>query len=1588
MKKAKTTNRGGGRRGQTLPRRKPGRTGRGSRTQRGQKMERRRSERASASPPTQKARGSPQASSASTCLPLRSCSSCFRVILLGVFDRPVVALPPLFGAVHDSLGVDSETESGRKERNEDAQKAGEECVREDETRSLEEPGAGRDAETKTQRRAAPLFTDADGDLVLVRRPVAGVRERNTLQEKAKKAGGFSTAAEEKKTEKDDERLAVADTEGAKQRSLSPSPRQTQTGGEEGEETRATRGERGESEEKEERGERCGVARKEAETTPAIEGSKHDTRLFSRSSLSSPSSPTTSSSPPSASLALVSSRPSGSPRVSCAYPQLVAKPFAVCQCASPTAVSLVGRQLWTGGLLLVNVLLDLLLSGVASACPSVLALPASDGAARLSEAQARRRLATGEETSRSSPLSVPLRLHADASVSTLQSKNAEARRHSPARQGAPGKRRLSSREEEEDSQRERGKGEKKDGEERQERQEKKEREEAKGDDLVDRGRSLTILELGCGVGLLGGALPSVLEAVDHLCCASKQRQPFTEDTERAPASSRSPSSPVSESRSPSSGPASGFASPPQPLCSPVSVAPSRSCSLCAVSPARCRRETPTGNEERGEEERSPENQDRQRGLDTVNLLLTDADEGALAFAAATVCLNGGKLSNAASTNEGASGEEDDSGKRGEGRGDQGEREQEREEGREDEDVKRGVGKADEERGFREPSLPLWQSSHGVERYSEGRQKFTLSASSTNRGGGAQQVHGKLFSRPRFRGVPTFSFGASERNRRVNVTVRKLVWGSGHDSAAFSERQKERPTVTRKRKKGNASCSSTDVAARRQGSLTSLTELKEDMYTNASRRLQARRQKPADNQDETAAGEDLRVRKTEERFSEIAFAEKGKLLILAADALYDYKSCDGFAVEVASLLWKHRRVRRGPILRSCSGASCGHFPYHFVESPYRSSPSRGSYGSRSHSAFLSSREQPSGAEKRVTKLAAGDQPPGETRAKNINSFQQVRCFLCHTRRVGISCPTSTVPVDVFAEYFRERFVRNVVIAGEVREGQVDEGDEKGDAAGEREERGRCRRKEEETACDTKGGDFRGDIEMRRRGKSPEGGGSDRDETVEGERDAGSASDTSENSRSKIRKQRAITDTNPSSEPEEQSPLRKRMEPVRLTGKLARCRRSDGSTQNLIAEAEVELGPPPWFDLVLHERPPIRIVPLTSVLLPRGDDVSTCALQPRSQTNLSTALESCCCRSLSRKRSKGGGPKNEPAQGAAERQSGQQTGKSKGEKSEEEYGWRVSQHEKEENRRGAEMRSRTVSTNLTSTETEGTFQKRSHCYLGRMARGHRETAVDGAQRVDSFVPGAARTRSASVETQLDMTRDGDRKKVDGTIGRNVSSDLGQFLHANELTLPQIDKALLSILPHRLKELLDSQWRRITNVSVSVANTEGHRKEECCSNNHVNHCSTSMERIAQHSVLARVFDKDEDTTSDSSLFREEVNCSENTHDTEHSKVTRHVKTSFDESRGLLQFSHIDRKSADATGVVSSFLGTKEDFGESPRAFSTSSVLGQSNRLQRSPDSGMPPATWRSARWLSEALKMAEVWELRLCEDKRRKGGQSYSVK
>lgn len=32
---------------------------------------------------------------------------------------------------------------------------------------------------------------------------------------------------------------------------------------------------------------------------------------------------------------------------------------------------------------------------------------------------------------------------------------------------------------------------------------------------------------------------------------------------------------------------------------------------------------------------------------------------------------------------------------------------------------------------------------------------------------------------------------------------------------------------------------------------------------------------------------------------------------------------------------------------------------------------------------------------------------------------RCFVAHSRRLGIVCPTSSVPVDVFAEDFLERF-----------------------------------------------------------------------------------------------------------------------------------------------------------------------------------------------------------------------------------------------------------------------------------------------------------------------------------------------------------------------------------------------------------------------------------------------------------------------------------------------------------------------------------------------------------------------------------------
>nr|CEL65742.1 TPA: hypothetical protein BN1204_015770 [Neospora caninum Liverpool] len=1569
--------------------------------------------------------------------PFLSCPGCLRVILLGVFDQPVVAMPPSVEDRSRSSASAFAREGGAEERGR-AQRTTEECRREDEKRGEGEAGKGPETEDSCSKPALPLF-DADGDLLLIRKTASGECRRNQAERKRNVRAKF--------TEKNAE-STVQERETARQCSLSACTGEGETG-REGQEPRAARGEAGENateESEREEGdheerkaefrqdrdeaENCyGEERQESDRQvltnvediatlscgrPGTQRPRCEMEFLSRPAFLSPSSPSASPSRPSASFPAC--RPPSMSRsiFSPCSPQLISQPFAVCHCASPTTVAVAGRQLWSGGLLLVNFLFEFLLSLVSSSSSGLaLAVRASEPSERLPR--------RAEATLPSLPASqVP---PAPEPVSVLSKKRVQRRHAQKATEGETDAGNPSGRKVGEDRGRDRETEEGKEGD-----------EGGEGEDPVERRISLTVLELGCGVGLLGGGLPSLLEAVDCLSFAGKHRQTFRENTDGdkrrldcAPFSSPFVSSSLPSSRPPahfssgtsgaplflrppcssaawsSSLPSSSFpdSSCPSPPSSPSfprsssifspQVASSASSSLSQSSPLSTYFSPPSGRAfcssslsplsvepgsaypssssalllraarprtrlleaealpERSEKEERLGHRVRARGLGTVKLFLTDADEGALSLAASTVWMNGGDLACKEREDEQGLGEAVDAGKTREGA----------EEGDDEDAGEEGDG--DGKRGVRETAFSFQGPRRKRARF-PGRLRQAIPSAIPSEADCAH-TGADLSSCSGFPGF-SFSFGSSEEKRRVNVAVCKLVWGSGQVSLGFPERLQERRMATRETTK-ILLCGGTHVAGERQASQP--TEAKEEWHKQPKRGLQEQRQGQADTRDHPATGKSLHAEKENDLPREPSVEEK-HLLILAADALYDYNSCDAFAVQAASLLQQHARVRNESVLGS-SRAACSLF-----RSPIKSSSrssSRESGGKRNQAAFPSVRGRRCGVEKRP-----GEHPGvewrAETRGQNTG-FEEAKCVLCHTRRVGISCPTSTVPVDVFAEYFRERFVRNVTIAGEVPEG---EGDEEGGAEAGQEDRGGCEKKKE-TECGGCEGDTRREMETKG-GETPSESDRSPREKVEGEGRAGAFTETREQPKGpKIGEQNDTVDRNRRIESEEPSHVRKRK--VRPTGQAAGS--SDGSAKNLIEEAAADLGPPPWFDLVLHQRPPIRVMPLASVLLSRGD-VRTDMGQPCSHTKSSSALEDC---GLSRapKGRKGGGRKAEPQKGVkAERQTGRQICRGARQEGEEGrcFNERKCRHERKQDREGDE-RNHAVSAGLTTTRVEGTREEERHRFLDRVTRRHCEAAVDRSQ-LHEFVLGNTPAPDVSVEIQRDITRDVGRERIDETLGRRVASDLGQFLHGKEFMRSGIDRALLPLLPHRLQELLGSQWQRMSRSDSGQAETEGQRREDL--NCGATRCRVSMEPSTEHAAL--FLGKDKDKTSMSGLSLKEVRCSENEDGTEQSsRVTTNEEIFFDARTRSLQFSTVDGSPSDATRVNPFSPRSYDGSGGSPGTSSVSYFQRHlSNSVGRSPDSVKPPASCGSTSWLIETLKMTEVWELRLCEGVRRRRGKA----
>ncbi|CBZ51785.1 conserved hypothetical protein [Neospora caninum Liverpool] len=752
--------------------------------------------------------------------PFLSCPGCLRVILLGVFDQPVVAMPPSVEDRSRSSASAFAREGGAEERGR-AQRTTEECRREDEKRGEGEAGKGPETEDSCSKPALPLF-DADGDLLLIRKTASGECRRNQAERKRNVRAKF--------TEKNAE-STVQERETARQCSLSACTGEGETG-REGQEPRAARGEAGENateESEREEGdheerkaefrqdrdeaENCyGEERQESDRQvltnvediatlscgrPGTQRPRCEMEFLSRPAFLSPSSPSASPSRPSASFPAC--RPPSMSRsiFSPCSPQLISQPFAVCHCASPTTVAVAGRQLWSGGLLLVNFLFEFLLSLVSSSSSGLaLAVRASEPSERLPR--------RAEATLPSLPASqVP---PAPEPVSVLSKKRVQRRHAQKATEGETDAGNPSGRKVGEDRGRDRETEEGKEGD-----------EGGEGEDPVERRISLTVLELGCGVGLLGGGLPSLLEAVDCLSFAGKHRQTFRENTDgdkrrldfaSSASSSLSQSSPLSTYFSPPSGRAFCSSS-----LSPLSVEPgsaypsSSSALLLRAARPRTRLLEAEALPERSEKEERLGHRVRARGLGTVKLFLTDADEGALSLAASTVWMNGGDLACKEREDEQGLGEAVDAGKTREGA----------EEGDDEDAGEEGDG--DGKRGVRETAFSFQGPRRKRARF-PGRLRQAIPSAIPSEADCAH-TGADLSSCSGFPGF-SFSFGSSEEKRRVNVAVCKLVWGSGQVSLGFPERLQERRMATRETTK-ILLCGGTHVAGERQASQP--TEAKE-------------------------------------------------------------------------------------------------------------------------------------------------------------------------------------------------------------------------------------------------------------------------------------------------------------------------------------------------------------------------------------------------------------------------------------------------------------------------------------------------------------------------------------------------------------------------------------------------------------------------------------------------------------------------------------------------------------------------------------------------------------------------------------------
>ncbi|PFH32981.1 hypothetical protein BESB_081800 [Besnoitia besnoiti] len=699
---------------------------------------------------------------------------------------------------------------------------------------------------------------------------------------------------------------------------------------------------------------------------------------------------------------------------------------------------------------------------------------------------------------------------------------------------------------------------------------------------------------------------------------------------------------------------------------------------------------------------------------------------------------------------------------------------------------------------------------------------------------------------------------------------------------------------------------------------------------------------------AADGDLQQERQSVRRGSTRDEEKGDLLILAADVLYDYKSCDAFAAQVASLLRHHTQARAAGASRPRASLVASRV-CSFPEEPIASVPRAADAGEdRAEGA-------PASPEVRGSAEAEGD-------AKVASEFRSVRCFLCHTRRVGISCVTSAVPVDVFAEYFRERFVRDVILAGE---GDSDGGDGR-TAAGPHEQDARERG---EHAAETGTGGGRSPRPEKQTPKLREAA----EGVVARGKPVGASSQSADDRKDSLEAGAWCEhETRGDAEDGGASGGRRHARGCRQQCRPHRaafgCLRSSPSLSTPSDDADTGLGPPPWFDLVLHRPPPIRIVPLSSVLL-HGEDTESCGAGSH--------------------RSGSGSAPGSPLDGRRPSQTGSEGHSGSGAAEEAEvstHGYRQSAPRRRERDTDAapDRKARGSVAGGGAAKTEEKGQETRHVSPSTTDGDSEAAAVDSVVHMKEISLGSPRKgvqpRPTESEAALERSRWSHRGHTRQCKVGTVSSELDPFLLGTSAFQHSAAAALQPILPHRLRALMGSHGQRTSSdrqrlpadAGTSRCTWNYFENEPCCRG------LTATLRAAARASHEKTGSK----ASSRDYGAERELCSQGLARAGSNSVAT------EELRGALSDYGRTYEQSLSSGILSgNAMGKDVSLSASDGSVMTVKSAVPGNRQKYIPthkcsaEGGEIPASSAAEGLLFEALKMAEVWELCWCATNK-KGG------